>query len=131
MRRLRRLLGQSGFDLLQNCWEVFGLGIAVAGVVPLETRFVPTVDPPVSVAEMIVEYRVGRLEADRLLKRVGSLIVLPQLKMSPAEAVDDVAVIRLEFDRALQHAERFAQIYPLVDPRIAKVVQDLRLIGVK
>ena len=51
--------------------------------------------------------------------------------MGPAEAIDDKAVIRLQFDGLAHHFKRFGQIEALLDHRITEIVQDQRLIGLE
>ena len=46
------------------------------------------------------------------------LINVAQLIVGPTEAVDDVTVIWLEFDRLLDHPQRFLEIKLLVDHRV-------------
>ena len=51
--------------------------------------------------------------------------------MRPAQAVDDIAVLRTQRDRAAQHLEGFVEVHVLVDPRIAEIIQNQRLFWIK
>ncbi len=48
--------------------------------------------------------------------------------MRPAERVDDVAVVRALLDGAADHLHALVEIDALIDPRIAEIVQHMRLI---
>jgi hypothetical protein len=48
--------------------------------------------------------------------------------VGPAEAVDDVAVIGAELDRALQHRLGLNQVHALVDPAVAEIVENQGLL---
>ena len=65
---------------------------------------------------MIVQHRIGGFQVDRPLERLRRLGILSELEVSPAETVDDIAVIRLQLDRATEHPERLFQIEPLDRP---------------
>ena len=56
---------------------------------------------------------------------------MAELVVRPAEAVDDVAVVRPQIDGAAQHLERLVEIDALVDPRIAEIIEHLRLVGIE
>ena len=51
--------------------------------------------------------------------------------MRPAEAVDDVAVLRPQLDRLLDHLETALQILAAVDPGIAEIIEHQRLVGLQ
>ena len=80
---------------------------------------------------MIIQNRIRRLQVDRLFKRLSRFLVLSQLVVSPAEAIDDIAVVRLQLHGSAEHLERLFQIEPFVDPGIAEIVQDQRLIRIE
>ena len=71
------------FDLFQNRREVLGLWPHVPGMVPLKVRLNAAVDPPICVAQVIIQYRVRRLQVDRLFQRLSRFGILSQLEMSP------------------------------------------------
>ena len=54
---------------------------------------------------------------------------LPSAEMRPAERVDDIAVVRPLLDRAADHLHAVVEIDALIDPGIAEIVQDMRLVG--
>ena len=49
--------------------------------------------------------------------------------MRPAQAVDDVAVGGAKIDRLLDHLEALIELLALIDPRIAEIIEDQRLVG--
>ena len=49
--------------------------------------------------------------------------------MCPPQAVDDIAVVWPLLDGGFDHLHRAFQMDPLVDPRVAEIVQDQRLVG--
>ena len=98
---------------------------------PLELGFQRAPDAPVSIAEMIVDGRVGRLEFDRAVELLHRLLVIAEPVIGPSERVHDIAVVRALLDRALDHAHAFVEVLALVDPRIAEIVQHVRLVGIK
>ena len=95
---------------------------------PLEAGLVQPAHLPVGVAQMIVDDRIARLQLDRLFELVDRLLIVTQPVRRPAQAVDDIAVVRPELDRLLDHRLGGVEIAPLLDPRIAEIVENQRLI---
>ena len=100
-------------------------------MIPLKVRLDAAVDPPIGVPQMIIQNRIGRLQVDRLFQRLGRFSVLSKLVVGPPKTIDDITVVRPQFHGSAQHFERLFQIEPLVYPRIAKIVQDERLIRIE
>ena len=86
---------------------------------------------PVGVAEVIVDGRILGLELDRALEVLHRLVVVAEPEIGPAERVDDVAVIRPLLDGAADHPHALVEIDALIDPRIAEIVQHVRLVGIE
>ena len=70
-------------------------------------------------------------QVDRAFEFRDRLVVAAELEMRPAETVDDIAVVRPQLGGAAQHAERLVEMFAAIDPGIAEIVQDERLIGVE
>src|SRR4029077_17596836 len=98
---------------------------------PLEPGLEHAADSPISVAEMVVDGRIDRLELDGALELLYPLVVVADPIPGPAERIDDIAVIGPLLDRALDHAHAFVEIQALIDPGIAEIVQHMRLVGIK
>src|SRR6202008_2823876 len=69
--RSRGILGKPGLELLLDLVELVLLGVEVARMRPLEARLEDAADPPIGVAEMIVDGRIFRLELDRAIELLG------------------------------------------------------------
>src|SRR5262249_48025141 len=123
-----RLVDQPGLELLLYLLEIVRLGLEVAGMRPLEGRLQRTADPPIGVAQVIVDRRILRLELDGALELLDRLVVIGEPVERPAERIDDVAVIGALIDRLADHPHAVVDVDALVDPRIAEIVEDLRLI---
>ena len=66
-------------------------------------------DPPVGIAQMLGDDRVGGQKLHRALDVGHRLLIVAQLVIGPAEAVDDVAVIGLQLDGLLHHLHGFRE----------------------
>ena len=62
-------------------------------MVPLELRVELAPDPPIGVAEMVVDDGIAGLELDGALQQLHRLVVMAELVMRPAEQIDDIAVL--------------------------------------
>src|SRR5579864_2001467 len=113
---LGRVLLQADLELLVDPRQFIGLGLEIARMRPLELGLQHTVDPPVDVAQVIVDGRIDRLELDRALEMLHRLLVIAEPVIGPAERIDDVAVIGPLLDRALDHGHGFVEVKALVDP---------------
>src|SRR6476660_3451917 len=90
---------------------------------PLEARLQHASNPPIGIAEVIVDGWILGLEFDGALELLDRLLHVAEPIIGPAEGVDDVTVVGALLDRALDHA------HALVDPGIAEIVEHMRLIG--
>src|SRR5262245_41170327 len=96
---------------------------------PLESGLQHAANPPIRIAEMIVDRWIFRLELNRTLELFGRFLVIAESVVGPAERVDDVAVVRALLDSLFDHLHAFVQLDALVNPRITKVVEDVWLVG--
>src|SRR5262249_22597412 len=69
------------------------------------------------------------LELDGTLELLDRLLDVAQSVIGPAQRIDDVTIISALLDRTLDHAHAFVEIDALIDPRIAEIVEHVRLIG--
>src|SRR3984893_4640696 len=126
-----RLFVETMFDLAQDFDLILRLGIEVARVIPLEMRLEFASCTPISIAEMVVDHGIGRFEVDRAFEFLHRLVVAAELVIRPAETIDDIPVVRALFDCPPQHIEGFLEVHALIDPAVAKIVQDQGMIGIK
>src|SRR5262249_46863718 len=123
LRRRGGVVGKPRFQLGFDLSEILGLGLEVARMRPLEARLQHASDPPIGIAEMIVDGGILGLELDRTLELLDRLVHVAEPVIGPAEGVDDVTVVGALLDRALDHAHALVEIDALVDPRIAEIVE--------
>src|SRR5262249_46642122 len=128
LRRGGGIVGKPRFQLSFDLNKILGLGLEVACMRPLEARLQHASDPPIGVAEMIVDGRILGLELNGALELLDRLVHVAEPVIGPAEGVDDVAVVGALLDRALDHPHALVEIDALVDPRIAEIVEHVRLI---
>src|SRR5689334_3377232 len=76
--RRRRRVRQPVLDLRLDLLELVVLGLEILGVRPLELGLERPADPPVCVAEVVVDGRIDRLELDRALELLDRLVVLAE-----------------------------------------------------
>ena len=113
----------------------FKLGLVVGfrpkrkRMAPLEMRVELAPDLPIGVAQMGIDGGIARHQQYGILESLGRIGITPKPLISPADAVDDVTVEGAQRAGFFQHRERLREIAALVDPAIAEIVQDLRLIG--
>src|SRR5215470_962454 len=88
-----RLLLEADLELLLDFDQLILLGLEIARVRPLEFCLQHAIDLPINVAEVIVDGRIDRLEFDRLLKVLHGLFVITKPVISPAQRIDDIAVV--------------------------------------
>src|SRR5499427_2354062 len=127
--RVRLLLLEADLELLFDFRQLIVLGLEVSRMGPLELCFQHAIDFPVYVTQVVVDGRVDRLEFDRALQVLHRLFVIAKPVVGPAQRVDDVAVIGPLLDRSLDHAHALVEMDALVDPRITKIVEHVRLVG--
>ena len=65
---------------------------------------------------MVVDDGIAGLELDGALQQLHRFVVMAELVMRPGERIDDIAVLRLQFDGAAQHLEGFVEVKALIDP---------------
>src|SRR5262245_12952981 len=96
---------------------------------PFETGFGLTPGAPVGVAEMIDDLGVGRRELSRLFQLLDGVVILAELEIGPAEAVDDIALVGPRSDCFADQVETFLDLLSAVDPAIAEEILQLRPVG--
>ena len=138
-RRLRRHGLRLGGGLAFERRQAFGellldarqhvlVGLHVARMRPLERRLEPAAGAPVGVAQMVVEHRIVRLQRHRALELAHRVVELAEPVIGPAQRIDDVAVARPEIDRLADQVHGLVEVHVHVDPGIAEIVHDLRLV---
>ena len=98
-------------------------------MLPLEAGLQLAAHAPVGIAQVLSDDGIGGQQFHRALDVDDGLLEIAQLVIGPAQAVDDVAVIGLQLDRPLDHIGGLGEVDPLLDHRIAEVVEHARLIG--
>ena len=81
-------------------------------MVPLKMRLCSTIDPPVGVAQVIVQDRISRFQGDGALKGLRRLGELSKLEVRPTQAVHNIAVRWLQLDRSTEQLESFLKFIP-------------------
>ena len=64
-------------------------------------------------------------------QKENGLLVISKTVVNPAQAIDNVAVIGATAHGGVDHVKGPLQIHTLINPRIAKVIQHVGLIGFK
>src|SRR5215831_10616790 len=110
-RRGRRagVVGKPRFQLGFDLNEILGLGLEVARMRPLETRLQHAFDPPIGIAEMIVDGGILGLELDGALELLDRLFHVAEPVIGPAEGIDDVTIVGALLDRAPDHLHPVVQ----------------------
>ena len=80
---------------------------------------------------MVVEHRIFRPQRHRAFQLACRFFITAKPVMRPAKRIDDVAIIGAQLDRALDELHPLFQLHVHVDPGIAQIVQNLRLVGIK
>src|SRR5262247_1249692 len=80
--RARQILAQTGFEFLLDLQQVVRLGLEVARMRPLEARFERAADPPIGVAQMVVDGRIFRLQLHGAFEIAHRLVVLGDAERS-------------------------------------------------
>src|SRR2546426_9629789 len=76
----------------------------------------------IRVAEVIVDHGVGLLRLlNGALELLQGLEVTPLLVVRPTEAVDEVAVLRLDRERLVDELDRFVEVLPPLGVHVADV----------
>ena len=97
----------------------------------MEPRLLAPPDPPVSIAQVVVDDRILRPQFDRALQVLQPLAVLAEAIVDPAQAIDDVAVVGTQLDGAHQHTLGAVEIQLLLDPGVRQVVHHEGLLGLE
>ena len=118
-------------DLVEDRRQVVGLGLEVAGMVPLEPRLELVARAPVGVAEVVVDGRVAGLERDGAFELLHGARIVAEPVIRPAEAVDDEPVLGPQRHGLAQHLEGLVEVLAPVHPGIAEVVEHHRLVRVQ
>ena len=82
---------------------------------PLEARLGAPPDPPIGVAQMIVERGVAGLKRDRVFKHLKRACIIPQPVMRPAQTIYHRPGRRPQFDRVPEGALGFGQASEIVE----------------
>src|SRR6516162_7834227 len=115
-RRRGGVVGKPRFQLGFDLSEILGLGLEVARMRPLEARLQHASNPPIGIAEVIVDGWILGLEFDGALELLDRLLHVAEPIIGPAQGVDDVTVVSALLDRAFDHAHAVVEIDALVDP---------------
>src|SRR5690606_33366289 len=115
--------------LLLDLNQIIRLRVQTRRLIPLETRFAVPANLPVGIAQMIVEHGILRPQFNGLFEERDGSRVVSKLVVRPPQAIDDVAVVRLQRDRLFDQLQSFLQIAILIDPRISQIIQHKWLIG--
>src|SRR5438874_6573110 len=91
---VRQPILELGLDFRQ----LFGLGLEVARMGPLEFRLQRTAGAPIGVAEMVVNGGILWLEIDGALEIFHRILVVADAVIGPAKRVSIVGLFRPSFD---------------------------------
>ncbi len=100
---------QAILELIRDLGQRLRVGTAVASMRPLEGGLEPAPDPPVGIAQMVVDGCIGRLQRHGTLQFAHGILVTAKSVVGPAEAVDDVAVLGTGGHGGAHHAERLVE----------------------
>src|SRR5262249_14725052 len=88
-------VGQAGCDLLLEGDDLVFVGRQRQRLLSLIFRLEFPPNAPIGVAKVIVDDGIVGLELDRTLERLDRRLQIAKPEISPAEAIDIVAVVRL------------------------------------
>src|SRR5437899_9346999 len=117
--RRRETLVELGLDRL----DLILLRPELQGSPPLKARLGGTPALPIGIAEMVVDRRVLGHQLDRLFEILNRARIIAEPVVGPTETIDDIAVLRPQFDRLLDHLETAVEILAAIDPGIAEIIQ--------
>ena len=103
-------------------------GIEAQRPFPLEARFGVAPDPPIGIAKMLVDGRVLGLERNRALQLDHGLDIFLGAILDPPQAVGDKTIVGPELDRLLDHLPGTLQMDAAIDPAVAQIIENERLI---
>ena len=123
--------GRPILQLLLDLLQVVRLGLEIARMRPLETRFQRAADSPIGIAEMIVDGRI--LAASARPRARGSSPPRRNCRCGnrPSRASRRCSRRPASARRPADHVHAVVEIDALIDPGIAEIIQHLRLIGKK
>src|SRR6185437_15767479 len=139
MQIARRLPSRSGSgDRIESELELaldgrllLRVGIELKNMLPLEACVDLAADLPISIPEMIVYIGGGRRELHGLFESPRGIIITTQTIIGPADGIRDEPVERPQRSRFFQHRHGFLEVFALVDPAIAEIVQHIGAIRVE
>src|SRR3989338_814843 len=137
-QRLRLDLGPLTLDaallvagLLELLLDLFVLGIQRERLLPGGHRVVHEAVLHVGVAQVVEDHGVFLGALHRALELAKGLGVVPLLVEGPTQAVDEVAVLRLDLEGLLDEDDRLVQVDALLGVHVADVVVRLGVLGVE
>src|SRR5438128_493348 len=133
LRRLRATLGSApALEVVDLLLDPFGGRVELQGLLPRGERLGLEAVFQISVAEVIVDHGVGLLRLlNGALELLQGLEITPLLVVRPTEAVDEVAVLRLDRERLVDELDRFVEVLPPLGVHVADVVVRLGVLGVE
>src|SRR5205085_1311891 len=114
--RRRRRGFQAAFELLFDRLDLVLLRAELQGAPPLVAGLGEPAALPEGITQMVVDRRVLRHQLDRLFEVLHRAVIVAHAVMRPAQAVDDVAVLRPQLDRmgdydgAVQYLEKAIEL---------------------
>src|SRR5262245_9864337 len=81
---------------------LLGVDVERNRMLPLEARIDPAADPPIGIAQMIVDIGRGGSKLNRFLERARGFLIPAEPVIGPADRIRDVAVERTQSARLLQ-----------------------------
>ena len=118
-------------DLAFDLDLAFGLRVQAQDAVPQPDRLAPTSHLPIGVAQVVVDFGVGRFLLDRLLQGDDGGVVIALLELGPAQGVLNIAVLGLGGVGLGQQAGALIYAQTLVHPQIAEIVQHVGVVRVR
>src|SRR5262250_240146 len=121
-------------ELLLDGLEDRGLGVRLVrlqGTLPGGHRVVGAPVLDVGVGEVVEDDRIFLGEADRALQLGHRLGIVPLLVVRPAKAIDEVAVLRIEVEGALDELHRLREVLAALRVHVADVVVGLRVLWIE
>src|SRR5437773_1581618 len=134
LRRLRATLGPAPaiLEVLDLLLDPLGGRVELQGLLPRGERLGLESVLQIGVAEVLVDHRVGFLRlVDGALELLQSVGVATLLVVRPAEAVDEIAVVRLDRERLADELDRLVEVLPALGVHVADVVVRLGVLGIE
>src|SRR2546425_4736615 len=134
LRRLRATLGPAPaiLEVLDLLLDPLGGRVELQGLLPRGERLGLESVLQIGVAEVLVDHRVRFLRlVDGALELLQGLGVATLLVVRPAEAVDEIAVVRLDRERLADELDRLVEVLPALGVHVADVVVRLGVLGIE